>query len=210
MKNTWIPILVVGLAAGWLTTGCNTSSKARTKLPNGGGNSQPPVTDNASRPPIEPLQPPIAVDPNTIKGNPLDPKANANSQDMPEPKGLDGMTADRDAFKADTVYFDFDRAAVRKNEHAHIEAVAKVLKDQPKSKLQIEGHCDEMGTDEYNRALGERRALAIREYLMTLGIEGKRLFTISYGKDRPAVEAHDEAARNKNRRGEFVLYKPKS
>ena len=76
------------------------------------------------------------------------------------------------------------------------------------NKLLIEGHCDERGTEEYNRALGERRALAAREYLNSLGIKGERVRTVSYGEDRPSVDGHDESAWSKNRRAEFILLKP--
>jgi peptidoglycan-associated lipoprotein len=72
----------------------------------------------------------------------------------------------------------------------------------------VEGHCDERGTEEYNRALGERRALAVRDYLMNLGIDGDRIFTISYGEDLPAADGHDENAYRLNRRAEFVLLRP--
>lgn len=87
---------------------------------------------------------------------------------------IEGMIPDRDTFKANTVYFDFDRSAIRPSERSKIDAVAKVLKQKPETKVQIEGHCDERGTEEYNRALGERRALAVREYLINSGISGDR------------------------------------
>ena len=78
------------------------------------------------------------------------------------------------------------------------------------TKLLIEGNCDERGTEEYNRALGERRALAAREALAKLGIDPMRIRTISYGKDKPADPGHDEAAWAKNRRDDFVLLHPKA
>ncbi len=71
--------------------------------------------------------------------------------------------------------------------------------------LIIEGNCDERGTEEYNRSLGERRALALREALSNAGIDPQRIRTISYGKDKPADPGHDESAWAKNRRGDFVL-----
>ncbi len=116
---------------------------------------------------------------------------------------------DRDTFKSSTVYFDFDRAAVRASERVKVEEVATVLKAQPNNMVLIEGHCDERGTEEYNRALGERRALAIREYLVNLGIQAERVHTISYGEDKPADLGNNESAWAKNRRGEFILLKPR-
>ncbi len=121
---------------------------------------------------------------------------------------FEGMTMDRDAFKAETVYFDFDRSGVRPSETHKLETVAERLNFNPANKVLIEGHCDERGTEEYNRALGERRALALREFLVRLGISPDRIRTISYGEDKPAVQGHDEEAWAKNRRGEFVLLTP--
>jgi peptidoglycan-associated lipoprotein len=119
------------------------------------------------------------------------------------------MDEDREAFRLNTVYFDFDRSTVKPSERSKIEPVADYLRGHAENKLQIEGHCDERGTEEYNRSLGERRALALREYLVNLGISADRIKTISFGEDRPADPAHDESAWSKNRRGEFVLLKPR-
>ena len=88
-------------------------------------------------------------------------------------------------------------------------AVADYLKANSAKAVRVEGNCDERGTEEYNRSLGERRALAVREELIRLGIDPTRVDTISYGKDRPADPGHDEAAWSKNRRDDFiVLTKP--
>ena len=75
--------------------------------------------------------------------------------------------------------------------------------------LLIEGHCDERGTEEYNRSLGECRALALRELLVAAGISPDRVHTVSFGKDKPADTGHSESAWGKNRRGEFILVLPK-
>ena len=93
---------------------------------------------------------------------------------------------------------------------ASLEAVAAALKSDSSAKLLIEGGCDERGTEEYNRSLGERRALAAREALANDGVDPSRIRTISYGKDKPADPGHDEAAWAKNRRAEFVLLHPKA
>ncbi len=102
------------------------------------------------------------------------------------------------------VYFDYDSARIRPSEESKLQAVAAYLKSNP-GKLVVEGHCDERGTAEFNRALGERRALAAREELAKLGADGSRITTISYGSDRPADMGHDEAAWSKNRRCEFAV-----
>jgi len=74
----------------------------------------------------------------------------------------------------------------------------------------VEGNCDERGTEKYNLALGERRALAVREYLINLGIDSRQVVTVTYGKAKPAVDGHNEAAWSNNRRGDFVLLVPKT
>ena len=117
---------------------------------------------------------------------------------------------DRAALANYTVHFAFDSAVVRNSEKENIQAIAGALSKDSSAKLLIEGHCDERGTEEYNRSLGERRALALREALAKLGVDPSRIRTISYGKDRPADSGHDESAWAKNRRGEFVLLHPKA
>jgi peptidoglycan-associated lipoprotein len=120
------------------------------------------------------------------------------------------MTQDRQTLAAYTVHFKFDSAVVQDSEQSNISSVAQALNADPNVKLLIEGNCDERGTEEYNRALGERRALALREALAKTGIDPARIRTISYGKDKPVDPGHDESAFAKNRRGDFVLCHPKT
>jgi peptidoglycan-associated lipoprotein len=122
---------------------------------------------------------------------------------------IDGMIKDPAALAAYTVHFSFDSAAIKSGEQANISAVASALSANTSDKLLIEGNCDERGTEEYNRALGERRALAAREALARAGIDPNRIRTISYGKDKPADPGHDDAAFAKNRRDDFILLHPK-
>jgi len=112
---------------------------------------------------------------------------------------------DRDVFKAYTVHFAFDSSVVNSSERSKVTSVAEHLKANPQDAVEIEGHCDERGTEEYNRSLGERRALALRQELVGLGIDASRIDTISFGKDRPVATGHDDAAWKQNRRGEFIL-----
>lgn len=108
----------------------------------------------------------------------------------------------------ETVYFDFDKSDLRQDTRNALNRNAEVLlKSHPNAKVRIEGHCDERGSAEYNLALGERRATSALQYLITLGVKADRLSTISYGKEKPAVQGHDEAAWAKNRRAEFVIVK---
>ena len=103
------------------------------------------------------------------------------------------------------IYFDFDSANLSESARSTLTKNAGALTKETTAKIRIEGNCDERGSAEYNLALGERRANAARQYLVTLGVKSDRLSTISYGKEKPAVQESDEAALAKNRRDEFVV-----
>ncbi len=104
------------------------------------------------------------------------------------------------------VYFDYNRYEIKQSERPVLEKLAEFLTQNGSKMLVIEGHCDERGSDEYNRALSERRALAIRDYLKALGIDTARMFTVSYGEDKPeVVGATTEAEHRLNRRGQFLF-----
>ena len=103
------------------------------------------------------------------------------------------------------IHFDFDKYDIRREDEAILKENAGFLKNNPKMKIQIEGHCDERGTIEYNLALGERRASNTKKYLVLLGIPSNRISTISYGKERPLDKGHDEEAWAKNRRAHIVV-----
>jgi peptidoglycan-associated lipoprotein len=105
----------------------------------------------------------------------------------------------RDAF------FGYDGSTLDDAAQAALTASATWLRAHPNYNLLVEGHCDERGTEQYNLALGDRRANIVKEYLMTLGIDGSRIRTVSYGEERPFDEGHDESAYAKNRRGHLVL-----
>lgn len=119
-------------------------------------------------------------------------------------------TQDRGFFAAQTVYFDFDSSVVKPGDLGKVETVAAHLRSNAAHVLIVEGHCDDRGTEEYNRALGERRALSVREALVRAGANSDQIHTISFGEDVPAVEGQNAAAWDKNRRGEFVLVTPKN
>ena len=122
---------------------------------------------------------------------------------------FDSMIPDRETFRDQTVYFDLDKANIRPTEVSKLERVASEMKGSHAGKaLRIEGHCDERGTEEYNRSLGERRAQSVREYLVRLGMDANMIQTITLGEERPAVPGHDDSAWSKNRRGELILLTP--
>lgn len=104
-----------------------------------------------------------------------------------------------------TIYFGFDSAALNDQARQKLVEDLELLKRHASQSVRIEGYCDERGSDEYNLALGERRAQAAARYLVTLGVPTQRLSTISYGNERPADPGHDESAWSKNRRDEFVV-----
>ena len=129
---------------------------------------------------------------------------------IPLSGNLSGWTEAADqpaALRDNVVYFEYDRSQVKASEHSKLDAVASFAKGGNRA-IRVEGHCDERGTEEYNRSLGERRALAVREYLVRAGVSADRIDTISHGEDKPAVPGHSEAAWSKNRRAEFKLLQP--
>jgi peptidoglycan-associated lipoprotein len=103
------------------------------------------------------------------------------------------------------IYFDFDQASIRTDQIPRLEQNAEYLESNPMAKVVIEGNCDERGTNEYNLALGERRALNAKAYLTELGIAEYRVRTVSYGEERPLFTGQDEFAWSQNRRADFVL-----
>ncbi len=110
-------------------------------------------------------------------------------------------------FESENIYFDFDKSNLKHYARVILKEKAAWLKRNPSYAVLIEGHCDERGTNEYNLALGERRAQAAKKFLMSQGISAERISTISYGEERPADPGHNEAAWAKNRRDEFKLIK---
>jgi peptidoglycan-associated lipoprotein len=104
-----------------------------------------------------------------------------------------------------TVYFDFNSAALTPAARTALQNNVDFLRNNPNVRIQVEGHCDERGGVQYNLALGERRARSVRDYMISMGIEARRISTISFGKERPVAFGHDESAWSQNRRGNFVV-----
>jgi peptidoglycan-associated lipoprotein len=140
-----------------------------------------------------------------VTAKPFDPNDPRNSNQN-RPPG-DAVPDDK-VLAAETVYFDYDRSSVKSSEVPKVQRVATYLKNQPNALLRVEGNCDERGTEEYNRSLGERRALAVRELLIASGIAPDRVSTVTFGEDKPADPGHDDAAWSKNRRADFVVLTP--
>lgn len=117
------------------------------------------------------------------------------------------MKAEMEAFMSENIYFDFDKSDLKAEAQAILKKKAAWARENAQFFIRIEGNCDERGTNEYNLALGERRAQSAKKFLVALGIPGDRIRTISYGEERPADPGHNEAAWAKNRRDEFKLLK---
>jgi len=104
-----------------------------------------------------------------------------------------------------TVFFDFNSATLSTTARQALQNNADFMKANMNVRVQVEGHADERGGVQYNLALGERRARAVRDYLISMGVEGRRIATVSFGKERPLAFGHDESAWSQNRRGNFVI-----
>lgn len=190
LLNLFIFAIVLSIGA----IGCSRGPKSLTPIPGSGsaGGSGPGYDDVS----------PVGQD--DVMGEGL---AQSN---MGRTKVDEGVP-DPDFFSNETVYFEFDSSAVNPNDIGKIQAVADYLAANQTHSVIIEGHCDERGTEEYNRALGERRALAVREILVNnMGASSDAVFTLSFGEDVPAVDGNTEEAYRLNRRGEFVLLRPKN
>ncbi len=196
MKRKWVVFAVVFalIAAGC----CPFSKKPITQQPK----TEQPVAaveqSTASQQPTTPAEEPPTAKPTEVataaKGGEIPPTR------IPEEEPLKFEPS-----SFESVYFDFDKYNIRADQQNKLKTLFDYLKNNPKVSILIEGHCDERGTDEYNLVLGEQRALSTRNFLIALGISPKRLYTISYGEEKPADSEHNEEAWAKNRRCEFKI-----
>ncbi len=117
-------------------------------------------------------------------------------------KSLDELNAEKPLGDA---FFDLDMSSVRDDARPALQKDAEWLKRWASTKITVEGHCDERGTAEYNLALGERRAAAVKDYLVSLGVGADRILTVSKGKEQPFCQDMNEACYQQNRRGHFII-----
>jgi peptidoglycan-associated lipoprotein len=120
------------------------------------------------------------------------------------PAPASSMTQESRVLDLQTAYFDFDSSEIRSDARQILRGNADKMNSTVTGTVTIQGNCDERGSEEYNLALGERRANAVKRYLVDLGIPSSRLRTVSFGEDRPAVQGHDESAWRYNRRADFA------
>jgi len=123
----------------------------------------------------------------------------------PEVPSIADFVEPEDTAVFQDIHFDFDRSEIRPVDRPTLQAIGEHLSANPSVYLLIEGHCDERGTNEYNLALGERRALSTRAFLVGLGVEGQMIVTITLGEESPINPGHDEAAWAENRRAHFKV-----
>jgi peptidoglycan-associated lipoprotein len=198
-------LLVIALVMTVAASGCRKKPVGVTPLPN-------PYAKNVGNPGPGTTVPPGGRTPGErMPGEtPIPSEISPTGHPSNEPGLHQGWNEDAEVLRADTVHFDFDSSVIKASEKPKVSAVADYLKANPGKAVRIEGNCDERGTEEYNRALGERRALAVREELISLGIGPTEVDTKSWGKDNPANDqGHDEAAWKQNRRDDFItLTKP--
>jgi len=187
--NSFVNLVMLGLTLSVAGFGCHKRPTPLTKLPKG----ETPRTG-------------VGDEMNTT---PINTGGNANGEANPTPMGNPAEWAnaarDEKVFEADTVHFEYDSSVVKSSEKSKVADVADHLKGSQNTGVEIQGHCDERGTDQYNYSLGERRALALREELIALGVDGSRIMTVSFGRSRPVDTGHSDEAHAKNRRGVFVL-----
>jgi peptidoglycan-associated lipoprotein len=156
-------------------------------------------------PTIEPQQP---SQPSTVPESPGGEQPPAAVQTIQEGEFTEAIAGECTK-QLQPVFYDYNKSDIRDDQIAALQNNARVLKSQqcaPASVL-VEGHCDERGTDEYNLALGERRAKASKDYMVSLGIAEGRISTISYGESKPFADGHNEDAWQQNRRAHFIALK---
>ncbi|MCM8769340.1 MAG: peptidoglycan-associated lipoprotein Pal [Candidatus Omnitrophica bacterium] len=176
--------------------------------------SVPPTTPSPPEKPVKPVTPPVPQPPVSppAKATPTEIAKATKGEDIAQ-KAIPPGTVFREpsevspeaAMVFQNIYFDFDRYDLKPEAQKVLKEIAAYLLKNPNIKVMIEGHCDERGTREYNLALGEQRSLSARRYLTALGVAPARLFTTSYGEDKPADPRSNEEAWAKNRRCEFKI-----
>jgi peptidoglycan-associated lipoprotein len=200
-------LTAVAMAFSLTVVGCRKGLDKTTHIPGGKGAS-PTIGESGAAGvrdpgPGTPITSDTSTGNNTVRSDTPQGNIGASTTD------ITGWDQNRDEFKAQTVYFDYDKSNIKPGELAKLEEVARRMKSSFQGKaLLVEGHCDERGTEEYNRSLGDKRAQSGREKLVQLGLSADVIHTISFGEEKPAESGHDEAAWKKNRRIELILCSP--
>lgn len=190
LKNLF-NLITLATALAVTAVGCRKNPYGPTPIPS---MAKPHPGDQGALPEGQPINP---GGPGTIDTTPGRIAVSTNN--------YEGWNQDTEALKAQTIYFEYDKSAIKSSEDSKLDQVGEYMKSHGDVALRVEGNCDERGTEEYNRSLGERRAMAAREYLVRLGVDQNRIVTISYGKDRPLDPEHNTTGWSRNRRDDFVV-----
>jgi len=195
-SSWWLVILVCVVAIGFLVTGCSKKSLVKEEA---AGRQAPATETKKEPPPAAPMAPPTVEAQAAPPAPAPAPEAKVEAAPPAAPEAIDlaGLR----------LQFAFDDYSLSSKSKENLEKLAGWMKKEEMAKIQIEGHTCDIGTNEYNLALGERRANSAKTYLEGLGVGSSRISTISYGEERPLVPNSDEANRSKNRRDEFVMAK---
>ncbi len=203
-RSLFINLLLAAALVMGGAVGCKRKPKSPTPIPaNSGGMGEGGIYGSRGLPEGQVVKPVQPVD--TVGTDPAGGGADGN---VPLDATMENWNADRGFFSMNTVHFDFDRSTIRSEDISKVEAVGQHLKANPNQGVRVEGHCDERGTEGYNLALGERRALSVRDYLLNMGVAANRVDTVSYGESQPVDFGNSEAAYQANRRAEFLLLTP--
>ena len=194
-SSWWLVILVCVVAVGFLVTGCSKKSMVKEEA---AGRQAPAVEAKQEAPPAPMAPPKEEAQPAPPAPAPA-PEAKVEAAPPAAPEAIDLVGL--------RLQFAFDDYSLSSKSKENLEKLAGWMKKTEMGKIQIEGHTCDIGTNEYNLALGERRANSAKTYLESLGVSSSRISTISYGEERPLVPNSDEANRSKNRRDEFVMAK---
>ena len=184
MKRTGTTLTVIALVATAMLT---FSTACKKKPPTSTEDTRPPVTSKSTDTNVAP--PPSASTRKDVEADVL---------------SMDIAAMNKKGYLSDA-FFDYDQSDLREDARSALAANAEWLKKYPTVQVLIEGHCDERGTAAYNLALGDRRANAAKDYLGSLGMDGSRLRTVSYGKERPFCTESSESCWQQNRRAHFVI-----
>ena len=196
-RSSLSKLSILGLALLVVAGGCKKMDKGTTHIP---GSRRDVANDNRSG--LLDSGKGLADDQPRLNSDGTLPQSGNRNIDDPR------RQRDTGRFQGSTVYFALDSATVRAGERSKLEEIASYIKANPNADILVEGHCDERGTEGYNLALGDRRALAVREALAAMGAPADNLHTVSFGEAKPAVQGKGEAAYSKNRRAAFVLVLP--
>jgi peptidoglycan-associated lipoprotein len=187
-----VPIVLVGCAKRPATTAAAAPAPTGTAATTGAAPTTPAPAPAPAPTAAAPAAPTPAAPPTAAPQTP-------GSTARPSPKEFVSVPELKD------IHFDFDKYDIRPGDAKVLDSNASWLKSNPDQLLLIEGHCDERGTNEYNLALGERRAKATMNYLVSQGVQANRITIISYGEERPTCTEHNESCWSKNRRSHFLV-----